>query len=177
MYLLHKLFHIFSGKSIPLLKDFRFQLVNTQSLVFKKSKWTTAVLLLGIGFLGISCSNTNPNESLTQVEDLEPQATSNQNEIASNSIPAKYVVTIKDMKYNPAVIQAHIGDTVLFINKDLVPHNVADSLTKEWLSPQLDFGTEWPMVVTKDLHYYCAFHPNMEGDIQVGTPLSAQKSK
>ena len=177
MYLLHKLFRVFSGKSILMHKDFRFQHVNTQSELFKQSKWTTALLLLAIGFLGVSCSNTNPDESHTQVEDVQPQATSNKNEIASNSIPTKYVVTIKDMKYNPPIIQAHIGDTVLFINKDLVAHNIADSLTKEWLSPQLDFGAEWSMVVTKNLHYYCAFHPNMEGDIQVGTTLSAQKSK
>ena len=177
MYLLRKILHMISGNNIPLFKDFRFQFINTQSLALKRSKWTTVVFLLGIGIFGIACTSSTPDKSVKEFEEVEPQPIANHSESASNAIPVKYVVTIKDMKYNPAEIQANIGDTVLFINKDLVPHNVADSLTKEWLSPQLDFGTEWPMVVTKDLHYYCAFHPNMEGDIQVELPLNAQKKK
>lgn len=182
MYLLRKILRLFDGNNLPLPKDYRLQIiitraVNTRATVHNQSKGIIAVLILGIGFFGMSCTNTSPDKSLAEVEEVQPQATNYQPEPALNTIPAKYVVTIKDMKYNPAVTQANIGDTILFVNKDLVPHNVADSLTKKWLSPQLDFGAEWSLIVRKNLHFYCAFHPNMEGDIQLKAPLNAQKSR
>lgn len=177
MRLLRKISPIFSRRDFLLLKSLMIQPINFQSAVFKQIKWSITLLLLGIGFFGISCTSSTQDKILTEVENVQPQATANLRESPANATPSKYVVTIKDMKYDPVLIQANIGDTVLFINKDLVPHNVADSLTNEWLSPQLAFGDEWTMIVANDLHYYCAFHPNMEGTIQVETPLSAQKSK
>lgn len=177
MYLFRKVLYVFGGENTFLHQNFRFQLINAHSVVFKPGKWICAVLLIGIGFFGISCTNTTPDNGHTTLEAIEPQATNEHKVPVMNHIPVKHIVTIKDMKYNPAATQAHIDDTLLFINKDLVPHNVADSLTKEWLSPPLKFGEEWSMIVSKNLHFYCAFHPNMEGDIQLETPLSAQKRK
>ena len=175
MYLLRKILQVINGKNIPLLKACILQPLTALPAVYKRSKWIITSLLLGIGFLGMSCTSSTSSENLAQVEAVQPQVANNIAASESKTIPAKYVVTIKDMKYNPAVTQAHLGDTIMFINKDLVPHNVADSLTKEWLSPQLNFGDEWSMVVNKNLHFYCAYHPNMEGDIHVETSLSAQK--
>jgi len=176
MYLIRTILHIFNGIHIPLLKDCRPAPIHVQVMVLKRSKWIIAALLISVGALGVSCTNTTPDEKLTKVEVIKTQTDQDIRGPKSDQSPEKRVVTIKDMKYNPAQTRAQIGDTILFTNKDLVPHNIADSLTKEWLSPQLNFGDEWSMIVTKSLHFYCAYHPNMEGDIQVELPLSAQKS-
>lgn len=176
MYLLLKILRAFSGSRISQLKNFRLQFINSKGLVFNRVNSIFGMLIISVGLLGISCTTVTPDDNISKTEVVEPQANEHK-ELIANLTPSKYIVTIKDMKYNPAVTQAQIGDTILFTNKDLVPHNIADSLTKEWLSPQLNFGEEWSMIVTKNLHFYCAYHPNMEGDIQVEAQMSAQKSK
>lgn len=81
--------------------------------------------------------------------------------------PGKQIVEIKGMKFNPATIRSSIGDTVLFVNKDLVPHNVTDRENQDTLSSQIDPTAEWMLIVTKNLHFYCSLHPTMEGEVQV----------
>lgn len=178
MHLLSKILHILNGSQIYLFKNIRLSTnpINVNVLFFNRTQWAILILLISVGSFGISCSHATPDRNITTIEALAPRAT---NDLTAevNKVPEKHIVTIKDMKYNPTATRAQMGDTILFVNKDLVPHNVADSLNKEWLSPQINFGEEWSMTVTGNLHFYCAFHPNMEGDIIIDASMSAQKSK
>lgn len=71
------------------------------------------------------------------------------------------------MKFKPDKITVHKGDTVLFINQDLVRHDVTEEPEKCWRSPALATGESWRLVVTQNTDYLCSFHPTMKGKIVI----------
>jgi plastocyanin len=81
--------------------------------------------------------------------------------------PKTYTVEIKQMKFQPAELTVHKGDKVVFVNKDMVTHNVTEASGKSWKSPDLPSGKSWSMVATKNAGYYCSLHPVMKGTIVV----------
>ena len=81
--------------------------------------------------------------------------------------PKVYTVEIKEMKFLPTVIQVKKGDTIVWINRDMVPHNVTEEKQKAWASPLLPVGKSWKMVVQASGAYFCSLHPVMKGRIQV----------
>jgi plastocyanin len=78
-----------------------------------------------------------------------------------------FVVEIKEMKFMPAELQAQVGDTVTWINKDLVAHDVTEETNNGWNSSPLAMGKSWSMVVQKSSDYYCSIHVVMKGKIVV----------
>ena len=74
-------------------------------------------------------------------------------------------VFIKDMKFQPEEINVHKGDTLVWINQDLVAHCVTEVKGKAWTSGAIHSGASWKKVVTKSSDYYCAIHPEMKGRI------------
>ena len=78
-----------------------------------------------------------------------------------------HMVQIVRMQFVPAVLSVHKGDSVVFLNKDLVNHNATESTAGKWQSPTLRPGDSWRMVVTGSADYYCTFHPGMKGKLEV----------
>lgn len=76
------------------------------------------------------------------------------------------VVTIENMKFNPATITVKKGDQVTFINKDVVAHNATET-HKAWASPMLQTGQSWTFTPEKTSDYYCTVHVVMKGKIIV----------
>lgn len=81
--------------------------------------------------------------------------------------PKKNVVEIRQMKFEPAELTVKKGDTVVFVNKDVLVHDVTETTGKSWKSPAMTTGQSWRMVATKSASYYCSFHPVMKGKIIV----------
>ncbi|NEM97693.1 plastocyanin/azurin family copper-binding protein [Pontibacter burrus] len=81
--------------------------------------------------------------------------------------PQTHVVEIKQMKFNPAELTVNKGDTVVFVNKDVLRHDATETTGKSWKSPALASGQSWKVVATKSASYYCSFHPVMKGKIIV----------
>jgi plastocyanin len=81
--------------------------------------------------------------------------------------PKVHTVEIRQMKFSPAVLEVSKGDSIIFINKDLVSHDVTEISGKSWKSPALAPGDSWEKAVTKTASYYCSFHPVMKGKILV----------
>lgn len=79
--------------------------------------------------------------------------------------PQKDTVIIKQMKFDPAEITIHKGDTIVFINEDLVTHDVTDQTNKDWSSGPMKTGDSWETVPTKNIDYYCSIHVVMKGKI------------
>lgn len=75
-------------------------------------------------------------------------------------------VVIDQMKFIPESITINRGDTVLFINKDIVPHNAVQT-DSTWYSPVLNNGDTWRFVPEKSDDYYCSIHLVMKGKIIV----------
>lgn len=85
---------------------------------------------------------------------------------SSNYVPQKHIVEIKDMKFEPTVINVHKGDTVFWINRDIVGHDIIEN-DKSWASPVLKTGDSWEKVVTKNAAYFCSIHITMKGELVV----------
>lgn len=78
-----------------------------------------------------------------------------------------YTVEIKDMKFVPDILTVNVGDTVLWINRDIVDHDVTEETSKAWSSSVIPSGESWKMVLLDSVSYYCSLHPIMKGKIEV----------
>lgn len=80
--------------------------------------------------------------------------------------PKEHAVAIRAMQFEPAVVEAHVGDTVVWTNEDIVPHTATAAGTFD--SRQLSSKEQWRYTVTKagEVPYTCTFHPTMHGTIR-----------
>lgn len=81
--------------------------------------------------------------------------------------PSVHTVQISQMRFQPAELIIRKGDTVVFINKDIVTHNATEISGKSWKSPDLASGDSWRTPISKSVAYYCSLHPVMKGKITV----------
>jgi plastocyanin len=83
------------------------------------------------------------------------------------TVHASHKVELKGMKFQPAVLKVQKGDTITWINNDMVDHDVTEESSKEWSSSLLAPGKSWSMVADKSADYYCSIHVVMKGKIVV----------
>lgn len=88
------------------------------------------------------------------------------NNTQKDYISKRYIVEIKDMQFQPNTLKVHQGDTVTWINKDIVAHNVTQK-DSAWASPTLTSEATWQKVIEKNDPYYCSIHINMKGQLVV----------
>ena len=85
------------------------------------------------------------------------------------SVPARgetIQIRIDKMEYSPAEVKAKVGDTVEWINADILAHTATVKGDWEVLIPSTESG-KVVMKTAGELDYYCRFHPNMTGRIVV----------
>lgn len=78
-----------------------------------------------------------------------------------------YTVEIKQMKFEPSELVVQKGDTVVWINRDIVAHDVTEESGKAWTSSLMPAGKSWSLAVTKSADYYCSIHVVMKGKLVV----------
>ena len=78
-------------------------------------------------------------------------------------------VTIEKMAFVPAVIEARVGDTIEWVNKDILVHTATVKGGWEVLIPAKKTAS---LVVreAEQIDYYCRFHPNMKGRLSAASP-------
>lgn len=76
-------------------------------------------------------------------------------------------VIITGFKFVPEELKVSIGDTVTWINEDIVPHNVINNKSKGVVSTDLLSGEKYTFMVKSSLTYECGFHPSMKGKLLV----------
>ena len=83
--------------------------------------------------------------------------------------PQTHTVEIRGMEFHPAVLTVAVGDTVVWINRDIVPHTATatGTGTKKWDTGQLGQGQTGRYVVSRAgaINYACTFHPTMHGKL------------
>ncbi|HTE22958.1 cupredoxin domain-containing protein [Flavitalea sp.] len=105
-------------------------------------------------FYGVfNCSCTTPEDRARQIQKKTATQT--------------HVILIQQKKIVPAEITVNKGDTVTWINKDIVDHNITEELNKLWTSGTLSAEKSWSMVVMKSADYFCTIHPVMKGRLIV----------
>ncbi|HMM64397.1 MAG TPA: cupredoxin family copper-binding protein [Mesorhizobium sp.] len=89
--------------------------------------------------------------------------------LAASALPARaetITVTIDKLVFSPATVNAKVGDTVEWVNKDAFAHTATVKGGWEVTIPPGKAGS----IVLKQagaVDYYCRFHPNMRGRIAV----------
>lgn len=78
-----------------------------------------------------------------------------------------HTVEMAQMKFFPATLNVKKGDKIVFVNRDIVAHNVTEQSKKLWASPDLQHGDDWVFVAQESADYYCTIHPMMKGKIIV----------
>lgn len=101
--------------------------MRSQRMVFKKVICLLSVLII----LG-SCSS--PPEEATP----EPETK-----------PAMNFVEIKQMRFFPAELKVNKGDKIVFVNHDLVTHDITEETKKVWSSSPLAVNQTWVLTVTE----------------------------
>jgi plastocyanin len=87
---------------------------------------------------------------------------------ASAAGTTHHVVHIRGLRFEPEVLLVAEGDTIVWINHDLVPHTVA-AADSSWSSGGLAADGSWRHVVgtESETAYFCEYHPTMRGRIRV----------
>lgn len=81
--------------------------------------------------------------------------------------PAVDTVIIKGMVFIPEELHVRKGDIVVWLNKDIVPHNITDFPDNQWTSGTLAVKGSWKKQIDQTFDYYCSIHPTMKGKITV----------
>lgn len=73
-------------------------------------------------------------------------------------------VIIENIAFSPAEINVKVGDTIEWINKDILAHTATVEGGWDVMIPPKETAI---MVVrtVESVDYYCRFHPNMKGHI------------
>ena len=81
--------------------------------------------------------------------------------------PKTVTVTMADIGFSPTEVDARVGDTIEWVNKDVFDHT-ATARTGGW-DVAVDTGKTGKVVLAAagTLEYYCKLHPNMVGKITV----------
>jgi plastocyanin len=78
--------------------------------------------------------------------------------------PTLHHVEIRDFAFAPAHLEVAIGDTVVWTNRDFVPHTATvDDGT--WDSGILAADQSWKLVVRQGGAYHCALHGAMKATL------------
>jgi len=84
--------------------------------------------------------------------------------LAGRAKPVTHTVTMDATSYTPARLAVHVGDTVVWVNKDLIPHT-ATAKGGGFDSKALAAGASFRFTVKAKgaTDYACLFHPTMTG--------------
>ncbi|MCZ2224863.1 MAG: hypothetical protein LC122_14670 [Chitinophagales bacterium] len=128
----------------------------------KLTGFALAIALFALSSCQSNTTNTNSNQDSTTDK---PNVQSNNNN--ASSAPKSDTVIIENMQFNPADLSINKGDTVVWINKDIVVHNVTEATSQAWTSGDIKINTSWSQTPTNSYHYICSIHPTMKGSITI----------
>jgi plastocyanin len=78
-----------------------------------------------------------------------------------------HTVTMEGMKFQPASVTVKSGDTVVWQNKDVVPHTA--TAAGKFDSKNMASGQKWTWIAGAKgrYDYVCTYHPGMNGTVVV----------
>lgn len=86
--------------------------------------------------------------------------------VASPAFAATIGVTIDKLVFSPASVQAKVGDTIEWTNNDILAHTATVKSGWDVTIPAKSKG-KVTLKAAGAVDYFCRFHPNMKGHIEV----------
>jgi plastocyanin len=82
--------------------------------------------------------------------------------------PKTHTVVMEAMVFRPAALTVRSGDTIVWVNKDIVEHT-ATSAAAGFDSKMIRPGKSWKHTVRRKGNFavLCSYHPAMTGTLQV----------
>ena len=82
--------------------------------------------------------------------------------------PKTHTVVMEAMVFRPAVLTVSSGDTIVWVNKDIVEHT-ATSAAAGFDSKMIRPGQSWKHTIRSKGNFavLCSYHPAMTGTLQV----------
>jgi plastocyanin len=88
-----------------------------------------------------------------------------------SAVPAVKQIMIGGMPISPPQLTVRAGDTVEWINKDVVDHTATEKKTAVWnVSIAPGKSAKVVMKTPGSFEYYCRYHPNMVARLVVTAP-------
>ena len=108
----------------------------------------SAMVLAFVGAIAIGTCTAQPDRDLMK-------ARSHQMDIAG-------------LAFAPVHLDAKVGDTLIWTNRDVVPHTVTGAAV-DWESGEMAMGAEFTIVLDSagEHAYLCRFHPGMQASVTV----------
>ena len=78
-------------------------------------------------------------------------------------------VTIDKLVFSPATVEAKVGDTIEWVNKDVFAHTATVKGGWEVMIPPKKTAS-LTLKAAEAVDYFCRFHPNMKGRLVVVAP-------
>ncbi|TPJ52934.1 cupredoxin family copper-binding protein [Mesorhizobium sp. B2-7-1] len=85
---------------------------------------------------------------------------------SSPAFAATIEVTIDKLVFSPTNIQAKVGDTIEWTNKDILAHTATVKGGWDVMIPATSKG-KVTLKAAGAVEYFCRFHPNMKGHVEV----------
>ena len=84
-------------------------------------------------------------------------------------VPQRHVVEMRGMAFHPEVLEVRQGDTIVWINRDIVPHTATSTRKGGWDTGPLPQGNSGQYVARHagEDRYFCQLHPVMLGKLIV----------
>lgn len=81
--------------------------------------------------------------------------------------PTTHTVEIRRLRFEPSRLTVRAGDTIVWINRDLVPHTVAP-LDRAWSSGEMRQAESFRWIADEaaTLTYFCEYHPGMRAVVE-----------
>ena len=82
--------------------------------------------------------------------------------------PVRHLVVIQGFRFDPPALTVAVGDTVEWVNRDIVPHT-STAAGSEWNSGEIPVRASWRWIASKagEVRYGCTFHPTMKAALVV----------
>jgi plastocyanin len=89
--------------------------------------------------------------------------------LPADPVPQRHVVEIRGMGFHPQTLEVRRGDTIVWINRDIVPHTATSTRNPGWNTGPLSQGKSGQYVARHagDDPYFCQLHPVMLGKLIV----------
>lgn len=134
------------------------------AMVRRRIFWIELMILIFF----ISCSTREGDTSVSEAaNDLRAYETDTIQETLRGPAGKVHVIEIRQMKFSPEQLTVHQGEQIVWVNRDIVEHDVTEQTHHAWSSSRLPPGSSWTMVAAESADYFCKLHQVMKGKLVV----------